>query len=344
MGRAATVRYGLPMWSLVIPVLAAPVAPTMQPDEIVGYETPDGWRGSLRHYEGDGPPVVLVHNMGVNHLNWDFDPSISLAHALVEDHWDVWIVELPGDAGTVPPSKLAKDFDFTQLATVHLPAIVDRVLDVTASDGVYLVGHSLGGILLYAGLDELPILAGVALASTAKFERPPPVIRFVAGLYRLTNTRQLTRHMVWTLPFNPFVGIFANPAHLEPKQARGLLAQAVDDSPRGVSAEVVHWMRRRTPLINQRNGAPMIQFDTPVPLLALIGTRDRLVSPADAERSCARFADCRFEAIEGYGHLDLVLGKDARTEVYPQVLSFLNEHRRAPPPAVVSAEEPPNSP
>ena len=332
------------MWCLIIPVFAAPAAPTMQPDELVGYVTPDGWHGRLRHYAGDGPPVVLVHNMGVNHLNWDFDPSISLAHALVEDRWDVWIPELPGDAGTTPPSKLARDFDFTQLSKVHLPAIVDRVLQVTDTDGVYLVGHSLGGILLYAGLDDLPILAGVSLAGTAQFEHPPPLTQMASGIYRKLNTRELTRRMVWTLPFNPFVGIFANPKNLDTKQARGLLKHAVDDSPRGVSAEIVHWMRRRRPLIDQRNGTRMIDYEAPVPLLALNGDRDRLVPLADAEHACARFANCRFEAVDGYGHLDLVLGKHARIDVYPQVLAFLNEHRRTAPAVVVSADEPRGTP
>ena len=85
----------------------------------------------------------------------------------MQDGFDVWIVSLRGDEGTTPPSRRARrSISFDDYARYDMAAAVDAVRERTGSETVSWVGHSLGGMLLYAWLSQRPetISAGVAAA------------------------------------------------------------------------------------------------------------------------------------------------------------------------------------
>jgi len=309
--------------------LARPLEPTMVPDEVVSYTTPDGWTASLRRYAGDGPPVLLVHGMGANHYNWDFVPEVSLAAALQEAGWDTWVVVLPGDGGSEPPDGLTHDdVDVDALSDLHLPAAIATIRVQTGADEVFWVGHSLGAMLLLASLDDQPIAAGVALCGAGQFQHPTGLVKTGRKLSKKGRSggEKLARRFAWTVPVNPVLDLVGRRRHLDRKVVKGLARHAIDGSPRGVSQQVIRWARQESDL-DRNDGSLLVDFDAEVPILAFGATRDRLVHSEDVALTCERLADCTYVELEGYGHVDPVLGETAREEVYPVVIGWLEAQR-----------------
>jgi len=316
------------------------VPPAMAPASELTYRTADGWTAKIRHFPGDGPPVLLVHGMGVNHYNWDYHPDVSLAHHLQREGWDVWVPELRGDPGSVGPDPRARgDIAFDDYAAGDLPAVIDAVLGATQETSLFYVGHSMGGMLLYSSLAQSPekIRAGVAISSPSSFQHP-------LGVYGL-------RHLFgWTLggrgrlhlegagriaaPLGkaiPGVGRLGNRKNLDWGIVKGMSRVALTDLSKPLVRQAVSWVK--TGEVIDLAGEPWVR-PTDTPLLVLCGVADKVVPEPDVASTCERFTDCTYQQLsvdEGfsfdYGHIDPVMGNSAREEVYPLVSAFLASHR-----------------
>lgn len=329
------------MWSLLLVLaLGRPAEPSMEPDEVLPYAS-EGWRATLRRYEADGPPVLLVHGMGANHYNWDFVPDVSLAAVLQEAGWDVWVVVLPGDGGSEPPAGSTQDdVDVDDLVDHHLPAAIAAILAETGADEVVWVGHSLGAMLLLASLGEQPIAAGVAICGAGQFEHPTGLVKLGRKLGRgRTGGEGLARAFAWTVPVNPVLDLVGTRRHLDRTVVKGLARHAIDGSPAGVTEQVVGWARAESDL-TRTDGSPLVDFDADVPILAFGATRDRLVNHEDVALTCERLVDCTYVELEGYGHVDPVLGTTAHADVFPPLLRWLEAHRAAQNPTMLTSPAP----
>ncbi len=107
---------------------------------------------------------------------------------------------------------------------------------------------------------------------------------------------------------------------------QGLARHAVDDSPRGVTRQVVGWARAESDL-TRLDGTPLVDFAAEVPVLAFGATKDRLVSHEDVALTCERLPQCTYVALEGMGHVDPVLGISAPEQVFAPVLAWLDAQR-----------------
>ena len=305
------------------------------------YETSDGWLAPIRHYPGAGDPVLLVHGMGANHYNWDYRREISLAHHLQSLGWDVWVPELRGDPGSVPPARRAvREVRFVDHAERDLPVIVDRVLEATDRDALVWVGHSMGGMLLYTALADYPekVRAGVAICSPSQFVNPTGparLFRAVGGLLGHRGPRLPTRSMAaLAAPLgraNPLVPFLARPKNLDTHHVAGLARSALLDMYRPMGREVRGWLK--TGHLARPDGTPWLVAD-PTPLLVMGATRDRVASEADVAATCAFFPSCTYQRISAadgfssdYGHIDPVLGARAREEIFPLISDFLDAYR-----------------
>lgn len=329
------------MTLLVLLACAAHLPPTMSPEEVVTYETADGWRADVRHYPGEGPPVLLVHGMGANHYNWDYREEVSLAHHLQERGWDVWIPELRGDPGSRAPSRRARrSISFDGYARHDVPAAVDAVLAVTGEEQLYWVGHSMGGMLLYTTLSQRPekVAAGVAVCSPVEFEALLGIHRKLArlgwafrgrGRIEADGPARLATGILGRA--NPLYRRLANPDNLEWPVVNGLARHALVDLPRRVAWQASDWLRSGE--LRTVEGEPWIA-SADVPLLVLGGAVDRVVPAPNVAAACEVFPDCTYRLLgtEGgfttdYGHVDPVVGRTARSEVYPVITTFLEAHR-----------------
>jgi pimeloyl-ACP methyl ester carboxylesterase len=330
------------MLSLVLFAACAPIPqPSLRPDAEPVVVTADGWTLPLRHYGADGPPVLLVHGMGVDHNNWDFRDDVSLASWLRARGWDVWVPALRGDAGTVPPpGTVAWGWTFEDHARRDLPAIVDLVLGLTGAPKLAWVGHSMGGMLLYAALGLYPerISAGVAVASPAAFTTIPPLYRAGAGVGFLTDgagrlpTRGLSPLVAVFGRHAPFLPVLANPANLDIAEIRGLGRVGLHGVPYPMAREALAWVHAGA-LVDAAGDRWVRPSD--VPVLVMGGSVDKLVPWQNVAAACDVYPDCRFQLLGTagglsveYGHIDPVVGRSAPAEVYPLVDAFLAAHAR----------------
>ncbi len=314
----------------------------MDPRELLQVTTEDGWRLDLRHYPAAGPPVLLVHGMSANHYNWDFRPEVSLADYLQSNGFDVWVPELRGDRGALAPAdlKFPKRYTFDDHATKDIPAIVQGVLDATGAESLQWVGHSMGGMLLYTQLTRAPeqIRAGVAICSPGTFEHPIPVHDLARGSGWLVHPNShIPSRAIGKLiaPFgkvNVLVPQIANPALMDGPLLRGMAAYTLEDIPGGVARQAVSWLKARA--FTRLDGTSWVE-PRETPMLLFGAADDGVVSEADVAATCDRYPNCEYvrlgraQGFAGdYGHVDPVVGRTARDEVYPHVLEFLQ--RTAP--------------
>ncbi len=316
------------------------IPPAMAPDSVVTYQTADGWSAEIRHFPGDGPPVLMVHGMGANHYNWDYHPDVSLAHHLQQQGWDVWVPELRGDPGSIPPHKKARGLiAFDDYALGDLPPIVDAVLEATDSERLFYVGHSMGGMLLYTSLAQFPekIIAGVAISSPSSFQHPLKAYKLGKafgwtmggnGRVRFKSVAKLAA------PFgksNLIVGRLANRKNLDWGMVKGMARYALTDLPKPLVRQALTWVKSGE-LINL-HGEPWVK-PTDTPLMVLCGIKDKVVSEPDVASTCDRFEDCSYTELSvangfsfDYGHIDPVVGASSKSEIYPLVSAFLEAHR-----------------
>ena len=106
---------------------------------------------TLLRYHGDrgGEPVLLVHSLVTRPWILDLAPGHSLAAALVEAGFDVFLLDW-GDPGA-PQAMLGFDDHAALLAMAE-----DHVLQVTAQPRVHLVGYCAGGTLALMRSATLP--------------------------------------------------------------------------------------------------------------------------------------------------------------------------------------------
>ncbi len=315
------------------------VPPNLVPDDVAAYKTADGWVNALRHYPGEGPPVMLVHGMSANHNNWDFRDDASFVPRLLEEGYDVWVPELRGDPGSRHTSRRAgRRFTFDDHARYDLPAAVDRVLEITGESDLLWVGHSMGGMLLYTAISHYPdkVRAGVAVSAPAQFLHPIKIHKLAKGAgWLIGGHGMLPTRGLGMLALN--LGLrrmlehrVAAPDTLRSDLVRGLAKHTLQPIPKAMARQTLEWLREGE--LATLQGEPWLTTSL-VPLLVMAGPADGIVSEPDVAAACDRFSDCRYVQLSeawgfshDYGHIDTVLGRTAPIEVLPLILDFLEEH------------------
>ena len=117
---------------------------------------PDGYRIAVHHRRPAVrrflEPVLLCHGLAANHVNFDFDPPCSLAHAFAEAGFEVFTVDWRG-AGDSRPARWWRRFafDIDDLIEQDAPTLLGHALAPprprARPSGS---GHSLGALVGYA--------------------------------------------------------------------------------------------------------------------------------------------------------------------------------------------------
>ena len=147
-------------------------------DEVHTVTTKDGWKIKLLRYrqrEGEGgEPVFICHGFAANHWNFALPARDGLVDTLAERGYDCWVVDLRGNRTSVPPAGVSRhDATFDDYVLSDIPAALAFIREKTHCDKVHWVGHSMGGLLLYAyeathGSDELA--SGTTLGAPPGFK------------------------------------------------------------------------------------------------------------------------------------------------------------------------------
>jgi pimeloyl-ACP methyl ester carboxylesterase len=235
---------------------------------------------------GSGPPMVLLHGMGLSRRLWD-----PVVPALAE-HFDVIAVDLPGfgDSPPLPPE--------VEPSPAVLAASVAAFLDELGITEPHVVGNSLGG---WVALE----LAGIRPAASITLLSPAGLWRRHTPAYcriSLRTSRWLPEHAARPLSrlvdfrlgrLLVFGQTFGRPTRMTPADARMILA-GMGRCP-GFEATFEATKRRR-----YLRGAP---FGAPVTVA--FGDRDRLLLRRQSRHLDQLPPGTRQADLPGCGHVPM---------------------------------------
>ncbi len=136
-------------------------------------------------------PVILVHPaMGIGASYYS-----PLVENLVSAGFNVLTVDLRGIGKSGIRASRNKDFGFLESATFDLPAAVQAAKNRCPDSPVYLLGHSLGGMIncLYASLHQEKIAGLILIASCSDYYGSWPFPRKYFNLFGMQAARVVSK-------------------------------------------------------------------------------------------------------------------------------------------------------
>jgi pimeloyl-ACP methyl ester carboxylesterase len=263
----------------------------------------------------DGAPVLLAAGTFSNWSFWLGTRGTGFARLLARHGFDAWVLDFRGHGASQRPAE-GQRWTFDQWGRLDVSAAV-RAIAATGRRPL-LVGHSAGGASVLAALAAEPDVRAATVAAII-IATPLPWLqrwrRLAAWSMRLAS-----RH----LPSFPARLLRLGPENELP----GVMEQWMDWNIRG------EW--RGDDGTDYSRALPLL--DRP-PLLFLAGAGDRRFSPTAAVRGLFELvgatdktfviAGSAYGYRRDYGHVDLVVSRDAQAETWPLLLSFLQRHAAA---------------
>ncbi len=244
------------------------------------------------------------------------------------------------------PSKLNWNID--DYIQYDIPAALDYVTSYTKKPRVIWIGHSLGGMIMYGYLGLKPdpkVQALVTLGSPLIIPQPPNNIlqafaknNLLFKTLLIVNTRSGATGIApfYEYLITPDKVLFYNQRNMDSETIGKVLEFVVEDLPIGVVNQIIDMVRTGTfRSIDGTINYTELASNITIPALVCCGKADNLAPPESV-----RFAyhtigseDKTFKMFgtanghkNDYGHNDLILGKFAKKEVYPEILRWVKGH------------------
>jgi pimeloyl-ACP methyl ester carboxylesterase len=334
-------------WLALLPLIACVrTVPLPQTAELHRPKTEDGLEISMVRYRTEKPagrPVLLCHGISANDRNMDLDDQVSLARWLAANGRETWTMSLRGTGG----SDSAPDITFDDFWEKDLPAAIHEIQRVADVDDVDYIGHSMGGMIVYAYLAEggRGIHAAVTLGSPTTLALGMRTSSLVGGIGRIISPSFPVPSGLGAALIAPFAGsvgddpvqlLLYNPENTSAQTWSRLLAYGTANIAGGVVKQLSMLARDE---FKSHDG--MFDFKKDMgairtPICVVAAQLDR-TAPAPAVKDGYRalggpkrwmLVSRANGAKAEYGHMDLVIGQRAASEVWTPVLGFLNN----PPP------------
>jgi pimeloyl-ACP methyl ester carboxylesterase len=307
-------------------------------DELFRVPTRDGWRLALGRRRPRGPPrappVLLCHGIAVNRQTLDFGVERwSLSAFLSRAGFDCFALDLRGHGGSTPGRGAPRRWNLDTYLHEDVPAALDAIRERTGEPRVLWVGHSQGAMLGMAASVLYPdrIAGLVSIAGPVRFGRGGPLRRPSALLPLAARFTRFGARMI-----APFSG-FWHPAaaelavcvrNVDRPVYRRLLSNAIEPLQPGVLEQLGVFLREDSfrsmdGRVDYRAGlSGCVQ-----PALFLSAERDGLAPPSSVEAAFRLWGGPKryWNAGRGYGHTDLLLGRNAPEMVFPAIRDFLLE-------------------
>lgn len=297
--------------------------------------------------QGYRAPVLLLHGFGQNRYAWHLSAR-SFVNYLAREGFDVFNLDLRGHGRSRHlGARAASAMD--EYVREDLPAALAEVRTLTDTPRVFVIGHSLGGLVAFAAASEVcHSLAGiVAIGSPYHFGAGSTALTILArivsvlselGLLSTVQGRlpirwigrwmHLYRH-AWDNPRLPLPVRAWLPGAFEPSLLEEYLLRTFDTASVGTLVQLTRLAIHGS--LRSADGTMdySAQFEAcDLPLLVIAGAHDRLAPPASVrpayERS--RSSDKNYREVP-CGHADLLVGRQAPTTTWPLVGEWL--HARA---------------
>lgn len=334
-------------------------------DDQHAVHTADGWVLPLWHYKArvpslassNGPlpgssrgAVLLVHGLAANRVSFDMGEGRSTARTLAEAGFDVFAAELRGHGASHPDGVHVAPGPLSFFAYVEqdMPHLVARVRQLSAGP-LFVVGHSMGGIIALAHLAQTALRGGSTL------ETGIDGLVTIASSLDYSGTLSGYRHFVPLEPVAKHVkaidigraaragavlsgrvdSVFDrfnfHPGSTAQRAIRRFHANGFHAVSTAVLAELATAFKdgglrtARGERVSDGIGA------LELPVLHISGTRDAQCPPPAVARTAALqpvgATHMTFGAAFGhraeYGHMDLLIGDAAQDEVTPAIERWL---------------------
>lgn len=329
-------------------------------NEIYEVRTKDGFSVTLTRYVGSKrPSIMLIHGMGCNHKIFDFDENHSLARFLAKEGWDVWLLDLrthDGD-GDYILGKLRGvdsdieficrywDFDKTYLK-IDVVTAIDFIKQKTNYSKIFLGGHSYGGYLAYAYAELIgeENLAGIITTGASAMAAPLSYAKPLSELYKAglkigervfvrPFSCQIRRYLK-IIPRNyenykPLPSMFYD--YTTKREIQLACMFMGDNEPMGARVDMYfgkdprfydgHWVDPQT-LYDYTENLHKIT----VPFLAIAGDNDTQDPKDDIFKTFENVSSENKEFLHfaKHSHMDLLLGENASSLIFPEVSNWLN--------------------
>ena len=299
---------------------------------------------------GTRATVMLIHGYGQNRYAWHL-PMRSMTNFLARAGYDVFNLELRGHGRSahLGASRPLTPADYVR---EDVPAALDEVLASTGGRPVFLLGHSLGGLVSYAvaprargavagvvsigspyhfchGARGLAWLGAMLQLVDRKVEifagDPAMELRLVGELVR--SFRAFVESPLYPLPFRGY-----HPANIERDVLSAHMSLAMDMGSIRVMREMFRWVKEREGRIDMAGGiegfGDAFEDLRDLPLLVVAGAEDDLAPPASVRTAFdrSRAVDKTYREVPA-GHIDLLVGRAAPRTTWPILEAWLG--RRA---------------
>ena len=292
-------------------------------------------------------PVLLLHGLLVNSRFLDFAADASLAEHLAEAGFDVWNLSLRGAGRSLNPSGWGdRPWTLDDMASEDLPAAIAYVREEAGSAEVLAVGYELGALLAFAHAGKAPehAVAGiVSIAAPMSFDASAQEwLDVLLTLDRHPTLRNAVfnwngpglNRLLFLVP--GFEDTFYNPRNMAPEVKEELLNSVLTPVNRGVLDHLAVMVEKEE--FVSADGATSYRAalsDIRIPVLVMGGAADPIAPPEALRTLHSELASEDRELTivepdsdedESYGHFDLILGRNARTEVFPVIRKWLEAH------------------
>jgi alpha-beta hydrolase superfamily lysophospholipase len=285
-------------------------------------------------------PVLLVHGFGQNRYAWHL-PARSFANHLARAGFDVFNLDLRGH-GRSRNLGARRCRGIEDYVREDLPAAIEEVQTLSDGRPVWIVGHSLGGLIAYAAAPSLGgAVAGiVSIGSPYHFARGSLTLSALALVFRALHVAPLpnaplplapvglTMRSLWRFAESPFYPLPVRGWHagsLEPHILEQHLRLAFDRAALAEMLDMFDWASQRR--FGGREFDYVERFERmDLPLFVIAGANDDLAPPASVRPAFlrSRSSDKTYRSLP-LGHIDLLVGRDAPATTWSLVTRWLDK-------------------
>ncbi|MGY3555478.1 alpha/beta fold hydrolase [Williamsia sp. R60] len=303
-------------------------------------------RDSVRLYRYDSEqrtratPLVLIHSLITKPYVLDLRPGSSLAADLLNQGFDVYLL----DWGV--PQPVDAHNGLALYCDEYIPLALKAARTESGTADVSVLGYCLGALLALisaAGNADLPLRSLVLLATPIDLGKMGPLSSLLeqgrlepenlldeTGNVPAGAVRAIFRLIQPTAPLTTYSGLWQSLASDESLAAHNALIGWSNDHiplPGNIFEEVVNIFIRQGLLLTGRfpvglRSVDLADIDCPV--LSVVGERDNLVPPEATSPLADLLVNADLEQlILPAGHAGLFVGRQARTKCVPAIISWL---------------------
>lgn len=321
-------------------------------EEIHFVNTADGKKLALTRYKPANlipkrEPLILCHGLCVNRLTLDLMEGHSLAAYLCDLNFDVWLLDNRGAGRSYKPewyNPWGYNWQTDDLIHYDLPSAIDYVINQTGFEQVFWIGHSNGGMIMYAYLEtESPekIKGMVSIASAGTCGNSSFWNEFIKLFGEYVDYYPVIYVQALMEAIAPYGGVMDTPLartlwnheNMTPEIITRLFEVGWENLCTKVAKNYLDWLANdefRSGDLNYSYKQNLDKITTP--MLVLVGSGDELAMTDNVIYAYDHISSpdktlillSKENSFCDYGHFDIVIGIHAQQEVYPLIADWIN--------------------